>query len=93
MKKLIYIVFGVLLFTAISCEKEVIQPNNTIENQSNNTINRDKDFGANNNSEDEKSNPVVPPYTTTSTTSFQDSSNVITDPNRDEDDIKKDKSN
>lgn len=84
-----YIIFGVILFTAISCEKEVICPNNTVVNQEDNSNSRNKDFG--NNDENEKSNNS--PSTTVTSTNPTDSVQVITDPNRDEDDIKKDKQN
>ncbi len=93
MKKLIFIIFVGLLITAVSCKKEIICPNNTTENQTDIKNPRDKDFGNNDSSNDatEKSNssksthlPVV---------SIDDSLQVITDPNRDEDDIKKDKPN
>ena len=93
MKNLIFVIFGILLITAIGCKKEIIHPNSTTENQNDITNPRDKNFGNNDSSSDatEKSNPSS--ATHLPTVNLEDSLHVITDPNRDEDDIKKDKAN
>lgn len=88
MKKLIYISFGLVLLTAISCRKEVIRPNNIIENQIENNNTGDKNID-DNGSENEKSNPNG--FSNNSSVNPNDSIHVITDPNRDDDDIKKPK--
>lgn len=90
MKKLIYFIFGLVLITAISCKKEIIQPNNVIDNQIDNNNKRDSDQGTDESTNPKNSNPIEF-YNSKTTFEPNDSINVITDPNRDDDDIKKPK--
>lgn len=90
MKKLIYIVFGVLLFTALSCKKEVIQPNTSSENKADTEYQREHNFNQNSNDNNNKTNQSGTTNNVNGTTQT-DTTHVITDPNRDEDDIRKDR--
>lgn len=89
MKKLIYVVFGVLLFTALSCEKEVFYPNDSTESTLNKAPQRDKTFDDIDYSKSGGSNSND--LTNGTTVTEKDTTHVITDPNRDEDDIRKSK--
>ncbi|RFC54367.1 hypothetical protein [Brumimicrobium aurantiacum] len=85
MKNLIYIfTMGLLIFAVVSCDKEDIKPQQDVNSETSELRRVDSEYVLNNCNDEEEKNRG-----NTVTKKILDTNDIITDPNRDEDEERK----